>query len=84
MTISLRTVAGRVVRTVHPGTYRVVVRDRSRVHNFHLLGIGLNRRTTPAFLGTVTWTVRFVAGRTYRFRCDTHPIRLRGSFRASA
>lgn len=82
-TISLRTSRGARVRGLKAGRYRIVVRDRSAMHNFHLVGRGVNKRTTVRFRGTVTWTVTFRKGRTYRFVCDPHARRMRGSFRAT-
>jgi plastocyanin len=79
-TISLRTAAGARVTTLRRGTYTIVVRDRSRAHNFHLLGPRMNRRTTVAARGTFTWRVTLRAGR-YRFVCDPHATAMRGSFR---
>jgi plastocyanin len=81
-TISLRTRAGRRVRQVRRGRYRIVVRDRSRMHNFHLRGPGLNKRTTVPFRGMRTWTVTLRRG-IYRFICDPHARRMRGSFRVT-
>jgi len=78
--ISMRTPAGAVARQVTAGTYRITIRDRSSAHNFHLIGLGVNRKTAVAFRGTVTWTVRLRAG-TYRFVCDPHARQMRGSFR---
>jgi plastocyanin len=80
-TISVRNAAGRLVRTVNAGRFRITVRDRSRLHNFHLIGPGVNKRTGVAFRGTTTWTLRLRAG-TYRFVCDPHRTRMKGSFRA--
>ena len=82
-TISLRTSRGARVTRLKAGRYRIVVRDRSRMHNFHLSGLGVNKRTTVRFRGTTTWTVSFRKGRTYRFVCDPHARRMRGSFRAT-
>ena len=79
-TISLRNAAGRLVRTVSAGRFRITVRDRSRLHNFHLVGPGVNKRTGVAFRGTTTWTLRLRAG-TYRFVCDPHRTQMKGSFR---
>jgi hypothetical protein len=61
------------------GTYAIQVRDRSRSHNFHLTGPGINRSTTVAFVGTVTWTVTLTEG-VYRFVCDPHSTLMHGSF----
>jgi plastocyanin len=79
-TISLRTASGRRVTSLRRGRYRIVVRDRSRMHNFHLRGPGVNRRTAVRFRGTVTWTLTLRRG-TYRYVCDPHASRMKGSFR---
>lgn len=73
------TLNGRKVRALKPGPYTVVVRDRTRVHNFRLRGPGVSRRTTWRFLGTVRWNVTLRKG-TYRYDSDRAPKRLRGSF----
>ena len=82
-TISLRTSRGARVTRLKAGRYRIVVRDRSTMHNFHLSGPGVNKRTTVRFRGSTTWTVTFRKGRTYRFVCDPHAQRMKGSFRAT-
>lgn len=82
-TISLRNSRGARVTRLKAGRYRIVVRDRSTMHNFHLSGPGVNKRTTARFRGTATWTVTFRKGRTYRFVCDPHAKRMKGSFRAT-
>jgi plastocyanin len=82
-TISLRTASGRRVTRLRAGRYRITVRDRSRMHNFHLLGAGVNKRTTVAFRGTRTWLVTFRKGKQYRYVCDPHRTRMKGSFRVT-
>jgi plastocyanin len=82
-TISLRNSRGARVTRLKAGRYRIVVRDRSRMHNFHLSGTGVNKRTTVRFRGSTTWTVTFRKARTYRFVCDPHAKRMKGSFRAT-
>jgi len=64
--------------SVKRGTARIVVRDDSRRYNFHLVGAGVNRKTTAVFVGKATWTVRLGAG-VYRFGSD--PRRLSGTLR---
>lgn len=66
-------------RKVTPGKYAITVRDLSAARNFHLVGPGVNRRTTKAFTGTVTWRLTLGAG-TYRFGNDP---RLAGVLRVS-
>jgi hypothetical protein len=81
-TIALRTAGGALVRNLQPGKYRIVVRDRSSIHNFHLFGGGVNKSTGVAFKGTATWTVTLRNGTAYSYRCDPHRSTLRGTFRA--
>lgn len=78
--ISLRTSAGALARLVGAGTYRLTIADRSSMHNFHLTGPGVNKRTGVGFTGTVTWTLRLRPG-LYRFVCDPHRSVMKGSFR---
>jgi plastocyanin len=70
--ITLRTAAGKVVRTMRVGTYTMTVRDRSRFHNAHVRAPGYNRATTLAFVGTERWRVRLAKVGTLRFLCDPH------------
>ena len=44
-TITLRNAAGKLLRGLTAGNYTIVVRDRSKVHNAHLLGKGVNRKS---------------------------------------
>ncbi len=70
---------GTRVRTLRPGTYTIVVRDRSDEHNFRLNGPSLNRATGVERIVSATWTVRLRRG-TYRYVCDPHADGMRGSF----
>jgi plastocyanin len=79
--ISFHTRRGARIRRLRAGRYRIVVRDRSRSHSFQIYGRGVNKRTRIAFAGTTTWTVTFRRGYRYRYRCNAHPGRMRGSFR---
>jgi plastocyanin len=54
---------------VAAGRYRVLVADRSKRANFHLVGRRLNKRTGRAFRGSVTWRVTLARG-TYRYGSD--------------
>jgi len=73
-TITLRTAAGKTVKTMKTGIYTVVVRDRSRIHNAHVVAPGFNRATTLPFVGAVTWKVKLSRAGTFRFRCDPHAL----------
>jgi len=81
-TIALRTAASALVRSLQAGAYTVVVRDRSKIHNFHLTGPGVNRATKVGFVGTVTWNVNFRKGATYRILCDPHAKTMKARFQA--
>jgi hypothetical protein len=77
-TISLRSATGAVIRSVKAGTYSIVVRDRTKVHNFHLVGKGVNRKSGPASVATTTWVVKLQAG-VLRFYSDKAPKTVKGS-----
>lgn len=79
-TITLRNAKGAVPRGLKPGTYAIVVRDRSRLHNVHLAGSGVDRKTSRSGTVTVTWRVVLRSG-TLRFFSDAAPAKLRGSVR---
>jgi plastocyanin len=65
--------------TLKAGTYKIVVADKSNVHNFHLKGPGVNKATSVGGTGTTTWTVKLRAGK-YTFVCDPHATSMHGSF----
>lgn len=79
-TIALRSAAGAHLHSLAPGLYAITVRDRSARHNFHLSGAGVNRRTTIAQVGTVTWRLTLKRG-LLRFYSDAAAGRVRGSVR---
>lgn len=71
-------VGGKAVKQVKAGRYVLEARDRSAVHNVHLLGAGVNRKTTVPFTGVKRWTVTLRKG-TLVFRSDPQAKTLRGS-----
>ena len=58
-------------KTVPAGTYVITIRDRSAIHNFHLTGPGVDKRTSLGKVYTTTWKVTLKKG-TYKFVCDPH------------
>ena len=79
-TITLKTTAGKAVKSMQTGTYTVAVRDRSRIHNAHLVGPGYNRATKPlTYTGSQTWKVKLARTGTLRFLCDPHSATMKGS-----
>ena len=78
-TISLRSASGGMLHHgVKAGTYSIVVRDRSKLHNFHLVGKGVNKRSTVAGTGTTTWKLKLAKG-PLRFYSDKAPTTVKGS-----
>jgi plastocyanin len=80
--IRLKRANGTNLRHTTPGRHRFSISDLSGLHNFHLVGPGLNKKTGIAFTGSRFWKVKLSAG-TYKFHCDAHPTTMRGSFSVS-
>ena len=75
--------AGKDVKTLKAGTYKIKVEDKAPIHNFHLIGPGVNRKTGVSFKGETTWTVKLKAGR-YTYQCDPHAASgMRGHFKVT-
>jgi len=73
--ITLKTSNGKAVKSMKKGTYTVVVRDRSRIHNAHVVAPRFNRKTDPlTYTGTQTWKVSLGKVGTLRFLCDPHAL----------
>jgi plastocyanin len=70
---------GKDLKTLKAGTYTMKVEDKAKIHNFHLMGPGVNKATSVAGVGETTWTVKFKKGR-YTYVCDPHASTMKGSF----
>jgi hypothetical protein len=81
-TISLKSASGATLKTVKAGVYSITVRDRSKLHNFHLVGKGVNRKSGLAGMGTLTWKVTLLAG-PLRFFSDKSPKTVKGSVKVT-
>jgi plastocyanin len=81
-TISLKTTAGAAVKALKSGRYKIVVRDATKLDNFHLLGPGANKKTGVKFRGSATWTLILRPGK-FTVRSDAHK-KLRRTFTVSA
>jgi plastocyanin len=76
--------AGKDLKTIKAGTYRIKVEDKASIHNFHLFGPGLNKKTGVSFKGQTTWTIKLKPGR-YTYQCDPHALSgMKGRFRVTA
>ena len=72
------------LKTIKAGTYKIKVEDKASIHNFHLFGPGLNKKTGVSFKGETTWTIKLKAGR-YTYQCDPHAATgMKGHFKATA
>ncbi|HMI28387.1 MAG TPA: cupredoxin domain-containing protein [Gaiellaceae bacterium] len=70
------------VTSLKAGKYKIVVKDLSNIHNFHLKGPGVDKKTGVGAKGTFTWTVTLKKG-TYKFLCDPHAAIMKGSFKVT-
>ncbi len=77
--ISLTDASGQQVKSLRQNSYRLVVKDSSKAQNFHLVGPGVNVKTSLAATGTRAWNVYLRPG-TYVYRSDGN-AKLRGTFR---
>ncbi len=77
--ISLKDPSGTAVTHLDPGTYTLVVHDRSSFHNFDFSGPGAAVTTDVEFVGDKAFTVTLTDG-TYFFQCDPHAAQMRGKF----
>ena len=74
------TSGGKKVSKLKPGSYRFEISDKSSIHDFHLIGPGMNRTITGvSFVGKKSISVTLKKG-TYRFVCDPHSSAMKGSF----
>ena len=81
--ITLNDATGKKVDQLLPGTYTVVVDDRSRIHNFHLASnddATVDFRTDIDFVGQKSFTVTFRNDTGYAYACEPHWQVMNGSF----
>jgi plastocyanin len=80
-TITL-TKGGKKVSKLKAGTYIFKIADKSGIHNFHLKGPGVDKKTSVGAKTNVTWKLKLKAGK-YTFVCDPHKSFMKGSFTVS-
>jgi plastocyanin len=69
-------------KTVEAGIYTIIVHDKSNIHNFHLMGPGVNKLTNVPRVYTTSWTVKLTKG-TYKFQCDPHAAIMNGTLKVT-
>jgi hypothetical protein len=77
--ISLKDANGKAVTHLDPGTYTLLLRDHSDIHNFDLNGPGVSVSTDITAVEDKTFTITLTDGR-YFFVCDAHAGQMNGSF----
>jgi plastocyanin len=80
--IEMKNSTNKPLKTVKAGVHTIKVEDMSSIHDFHLVGPGVNKSTTVGGVGERLWTVRLKPGK-YTFFCDAHAGTMRGSFRVT-
>jgi plastocyanin len=70
---------GKKVTKLTAGTYTFKISDKSNIHNFHLKGPGVDKKTSVGGTGTTTWKLKLKKGK-YTFVCDPHKSFMKGSF----
>ncbi len=80
-TITLKK-AGKKVTKLKAGTYIFKIADKSSIHNFHLKGPGIDKKTSVGKKQNVTWKLKLKKGK-YTFVCDPHKAFMKGSFTVS-
>jgi hypothetical protein len=81
--ITLNDASGKKVSRIAPGTYTVLVEDRSALHNFHLASNEdptVDFRTDLEFVGEKSFTVTFRNGTRYAYACEPHWQTMNGEF----
>jgi plastocyanin len=75
---------GKDAEEVKAGTYTLKVEDKSDMHNFHLIGPGVDQEvTTVSFTGDKEVTVTLKPG-TYTYQCDPHASAgMKGTFKVT-
>ena len=69
-------------KSVKAGAYAITVHDRGAIHNFHLVGPGVNQKTGVGAVKTYSWRVTLKRG-TYKFSCDVHTSVMHGVLRVT-
>jgi hypothetical protein len=75
--VTLKTPAGKAVRTLKTGKAVISARDRSAARGIRLSGAGVSKTTGVKFVGTTTWTVNLKKG-TLVYTSDARAPVLRG------
>lgn len=82
-TISLKLDGKKASKLKAGVAYRLVIKDQSSSHDFHVTGPGVSKVITGVgFTGTKSVVLKLKKGN-YKFVCDPHAASMRGSFKVS-
>ena len=66
-----RNAAGKKVTMLKPGTYAFVITDKASIHDWNLVGPGVNKTSGVAFVGKKTIVATLKRG-SYKYQCSVH------------
>ena len=64
-------------KSVKAGTFVIAIHDLASIHDFHLTGPGVDKKTSVPGTGTTKWTLKLKKG-TYHFVCDPNHTIMHG------
>ncbi len=70
-TISLKDASGKTVKTLKAGKYSFVIADKASIHDWNLVGPGVNVTSGVPFVGKKTLTVTLKKG-SYKYQRSVH------------
>src|SRR5690349_11582953 len=73
------TKGGKKVTVLKAGRYTFKISDKSNIHNFHLTGPGVDKKTDVGKIEASVWKLTLKKG-TYKYVCDPHASFMKGSF----
>jgi plastocyanin len=76
--IEMKNSADKPLKTVKAGTHRIKIEDKGTIHNFHLVGPGINKSTSVPGRSETVSVVKLTPGK-YTYFCDPHASTMRGT-----
>ncbi len=80
--INLSDAGGKKITELPAGNYALKVTDNATIHNFHIMGPGVDDKTDVQGTGDATFDITLKKG-TYAYECDPHTSSMHGSFTVS-
>ncbi len=77
--INLSDADGKKITELPAGDYELKVTDNATIHNFRIMGPGVDQKTDVQGTGDATFDITLKKG-TYAYECEPHASSMRGSF----